>query len=188
MWPCEVPLIRDVDHLSLTIKFTNFLLIVSSKCYKQLPYITDVCPATINLEQSNHNLFYVRGPSFTSSTVHSDTKCLDATLSMASWMKTHCSIMKNKYVVSTVLYQVYSTWYFFFVCFCVFLLLSLELGIRCSLISFCPADHVPDWQPRIVLGMVEARSVNNVKKKLKHSHSYYFVYRLIQQHNFNSKH
>ena len=24
----------------------------------------------------------------------------------------------------------------------------------------CPADHVPDWQPRILLGMVEARSVN----------------------------
>ena len=32
------------------------------------------------------------------------------------------------------------------------------------LIFFCPADHVPDWQPRsILLGMVEARSVN-VKK------------------------
>ena len=31
------------------------------------------------------------------------------------------------------------------------------------LISFCPADHVPDWQLRIILGMVEARSVN-VKK------------------------
>ena len=31
------------------------------------------------------------------------------------------------------------------------------------LISFCPADHVPDWQPRIVLGMVEARSVNAKK-------------------------
>ena len=28
---------------------------------------------------------------------------------------------------------------------------------------FCPADRVPDWQPRILLGMVEARSVN-VKK------------------------
>ena len=28
---------------------------------------------------------------------------------------------------------------------------------------FCPADHVPDWQPRILLGMVEARSLN-VKK------------------------
>ena len=27
------------------------------------------------------------------------------------------------------------------------------------MISFCPADHVPDWHPRIVLGMVEARSV-----------------------------
>ena len=26
-----------------------------------------------------------------------------------------------------------------------------------------PADHVPDWQPRVLLGMVEARSVN-VKK------------------------
>ena len=31
------------------------------------------------------------------------------------------------------------------------------------LIFFCLADHVPDWQPRILLGMVEARSVN-VKK------------------------
>ena len=34
------------------------------------------------------------------------------------------------------------------------------------LIFFCPADHVPDWQPRILLGMVEARSVN-VKKTTK---------------------
>ena len=31
------------------------------------------------------------------------------------------------------------------------------------LLIFCPADHVPDWQPRILLGIVEARSVN-VKK------------------------
>ena len=31
------------------------------------------------------------------------------------------------------------------------------------LIFFCPADHVPEWQPRVLLGMVEARSVN-VKK------------------------
>ncbi|CAM9765765.1 unnamed protein product, partial [Ascophyllum nodosum] len=31
------------------------------------------------------------------------------------------------------------------------------------LIFFCPADHVPDWQPRVLLGMVEARLVN-VKK------------------------
>ena len=31
------------------------------------------------------------------------------------------------------------------------------------LIFFCPADHVPDWEPRVLLGMVEARSVN-VKK------------------------
>ena len=47
-------------------------------------------------------------------------------------------------------------------CVCVFSLLSLELG-RCSSDLFCPADHVPDWQPRVLLGMVEARWVN-VKK------------------------
>ena len=29
-----------------------------------------------------------------------------------------------------------------------------------SVIFFIPAGHVPDWQPRILLGMVEARSVN----------------------------
>ena len=29
----------------------------------------------------------------------------------------------------------------------------------------CLADHVPNWQPRMLLGMVEARSVNNVEKK-----------------------
>ena len=39
-----------------------------------------------------------------------------------------------------------------------FVLLSLELG-DVPVIFFCPADHVPDWQPRILLGMIEARSV-----------------------------
>ena len=48
-------------------------------------------------------------------------------------------------------------------CVCVFLLLSLELMVDVPLIFSCPADHVPDWQPRVLLGMVEARSVN-VKK------------------------
>ena len=52
---------------------------------------------------------------------------------------------------------------------CVFLLLSLELGrCSCPLISFCPADHVPDWQPRVVLVMVEARSVNVKKTTTTH--------------------
>ena len=38
----------------------------------------------------------------------------------------------------------------------------LEL-VDVPLIFFCSADHVPDWQPRILLGMVEARwhSVEN---------------------------
>ena len=50
-----------------------------------------------------------------------------------------------------------------FFCFLFLILLSLEL-FRCSSDLFLsPADHVPDCQPRILLGTVEARSVN-VKK------------------------
>ena len=47
-------------------------------------------------------------------------------------------------------------------CVCVFLCSHWSL-VDVPLIFFCPADHVPDWQPRALLGMVEARSVN-VKK------------------------
>ena len=47
-------------------------------------------------------------------------------------------------------------------CVCVFLCSHWSL-LDVPLIFFCPADHVPDWQPRVLLGMVEARSVN-VKK------------------------
>ena len=49
-----------------------------------------------------------------------------------------------------------------FLCVCVFLFSHWSF-VDVPLIFFCPADHVPDWQPRILLGMVEARSVN-VKK------------------------
>ena len=49
-----------------------------------------------------------------------------------------------------------------FVCLC-FSFCSHWSLVDVPLISFCPADHVPDWQPRIVLGMVEARSVNAKK-------------------------
>ena len=54
---------------------------------------------------------------------------------------------------------------FLFVVFCVFVLLFCSHWslVDVPLIFFWPADHVPDWQPRILLGMVEARSVN-VKK------------------------
>ena len=51
---------------------------------------------------------------------------------------------------------------FFFLCVCVFFCSHWSL-VDVPLIFFCPADHVPDWQPRVLLGMVEARSVN-VKK------------------------
>ena len=44
--------------------------------------------------------------------------------------------------------------------FCFVFMLSLDF-VDVPLIFSCPADHVPDWQPRILLlGMVEARSVN----------------------------
>ena len=40
-----------------------------------------------------------------------------------------------------------------------------------SLIFSCPVDHVPDWQPRIILlGMVEVCSVN-VKNTHTHTHT-----------------
>ena len=48
---------------------------------------------------------------------------------------------------------------FFFVFFS--LMLSLELCYAPLIIS-CPADHVPDWQHRILLGKVAARSVSNM--------------------------
>ena len=47
--------------------------------------------------------------------------------------------------------------------FCFVFMLSSELctinTVDVPLIFFCPAGHVPNWQPRILLGMVEARSV-----------------------------
>ena len=52
-------------------------------------------------------------------------------------------------------------------CVCVFLCSHWSL-VDVPLIFFCPADHVPDWQPRVLLGMVEARSVN-VKKTTTHT-------------------
>ena len=77
-------------------------------------------------------------------------------------------------------------------CVCVFLCSHWSL-VDVPLIFFCPADHVPDWQPRVLLGMVEARSVN-VKKTTTtfneldvqngweentHTHTYYCTYYLV---------
>ena len=42
--------------------------------------------------------------------------------------------------------------------------------IGVPLIFSCPADHVPDWQPRILLGVVEARSVNAKNTRI-HAHT-----------------
>ena len=58
--------------------------------------------------------------------------------------------------------------------FCVCFLLSLELYfVDVSLIFSCQADHVPDRQPRILLGTVEAQSVNNVKSTQTHTDNLY---------------
>ena len=48
----------------------------------------------------------------------------------------------------------------FFICFLLCFFCSRWRFEDVPLIFFCPADHVPNWQPRILLGMVEARSVN----------------------------
>ena len=45
-------------------------------------------------------------------------------------------------------------------CFCFQFLCSRCSFIDVPLIFSCRADHVPDWNPRILLGMVEARAVN----------------------------
>ena len=57
----------------------------------------------------------------------------------------------------------------FLSCFC-FVLFSCSHWsfVEVPLIFSRPADHVPDWQPRILLGMVEARSVN---MKNAHTHT-----------------
>ena len=53
----------------------------------------------------------------------------------------------------------------FFLSFFSVLFLFFSASMRWSfvdvpLINSCPTDHVPDWQPRILLGTVEARSVD----------------------------
>ena len=66
-------------------------------------------------------------------------------------------------------------------CYCSFLFVvsvSFRYVFFCSrwrfvdvpLIFICPEDHLPDWQPRILLGMVEARSVS-VKKTKQQQHT-----------------
>ena len=65
----------------------------------------------------------------------------------------------------------YSCSFLFVVCvFCVFLCSHWSL-VDVPLIFFCPADHVPDWQPRVLLGMVEARSVNVKKTTTKNNNN-----------------
>ena len=59
-------------------------------------------------------------------------------------------------------------------CVCVFLCSHWSL-VDVPLIFFCPADHVPDWQPRVLLGMVEARSVNVKKTTTTTTMGYDFV-------------
>ena len=67
-------------------------------------------------------------------------------------------------ILSILLYFCYSC-SFLFAVFCVFVFFFCSHWslVDVPLIFFCPADHVPEWQPRVLLGMVEARSVN-VKK------------------------
>ena len=60
---------------------------------------------------------------------------------------------------------------FLFDVFALFLVLWLSLWsfVHAPLIFSCPVDHVPDWQPRGFLGMVEARSVDVKKHTRTHT-------------------
>ena len=64
----------------------------------------------------------------------------------------------------------------FLFCFVMFFVFDFDFALvgdffeKVPLIFFCLADHVPDWHPRILLGTVEARSVN-VKKTTTVKHS-----------------
>ena len=64
-------------------------------------------------------------------------------------------------VVYFVIAPFFLSFLFSFVMF--FFALVGAFFVDVPLIFFCPADHVPDWQPRILLGTVEARSVNMKK-------------------------
>ena len=66
-------------------------------------------------------------------------------------------------------------------CVCVFLCSHWSL-VDVPLIFFCPADHVPDWQPRVLLGMVEARSVNLKKTTTNNVHQLHFINRFSNLH------
>ena len=70
-------------------------------------------------------------------------------------------------------------------CVCVFLCSHWSL-VDVPLIFFCPADHVPDWQPRVLLGMVEARSVN-VKKTTTTTYLNRVEYSTVQYNILRSK-
>ena len=65
----------------------------------------------------------------------------------------------------------------FLFCFC--FLFSRWSFVDVPLIFSCPADHVPDWQPRILLGMVEAGSVN-VKNTRTQQPTHLFFHSLIR--------
>ena len=65
------------------------------------------------------------------------------------------------------LYRVPSVYLFWHAYFVILVPFSLSFLFVSVFFFFCPAYHVvPDWQPRILLGMVEARSVNVKKIKI----------------------
>ena len=94
---------------------------------------------------------------------------------LGAWLRSGEGI--GRLAAGTILNSLYRVpfFYFFLTCvfcslflsfiFVVFVLLFVAAFFFCSrwsfvdvpLIFFCPADHVPDWQSDILLGIVEAR-------------------------------
>ena len=104
--------------------------------------------------------------------VHIHTRTRKLSIQYSGWhaagtMPNSLYRMPLVYLFLTCVFCCYSC-SFLFVVFCVFVFFFCSHWslVDVPLIFFCPADHVPDWQPRVLLGMVEARSVN-VKKTTK---------------------
>ena len=87
-------------------------------------------------------------------------------LALCQTLSIECPLV---YLFLTCVFCYSCSFLFVVVCVFVFFFCSHWSLVDVPLIFFCPADHVPDWQPRVLLGMVEARSVN-VKKTTTTTH------------------
>ena len=96
--------------------------------------------------------------------------CFQLSTLRAQGFGNSCSIIGCFLAFAFCYYYYFPFFYVVFDLFVFFLCSRWSFADVPLLIFSCPADHVPDWQPRRLLGMVEARSVN-VKNTHAHTHT-----------------